>query len=362
MSTIRNNLYIVLSFFLFSCQETAETTHPNIMQMTESVYASVTVKPENFYNSFIARPGIIQEIYVQEGDLIKKGQLLMKVAAAQQNFITNNAALTVNKAKDNYLGKTTLLANINDEIALLQKQIVIDSSNYNRQKRLWAQNIGSLSQLEGAALKLELSIGQLETLNKRFKQTELDLKNSYEQSINVLQLEKTATEDFRVKSKIDGKVYAILKEEGELIAQQEVFAQLGSSDQFMMEMSIDEVDIVRVKVEDEVIVSLDAYPAETFEARITKIYPLKEERTQTFTVECAFSQQPPILYAGLSGEANIILSRREQVLTIPADYLLEENKVMTEAGLVEVETGLQNFEYVEILAGLDTATIIRKVE
>ncbi len=362
MSIIRKSLFIVLSFLLYSCQETAETTQPNIMQMTESVYASVTVKPENFYHSFVARPGIIQKIYVKEGDLIEKGQLLMKVAAAQQNFITNNAALTVNKAKDNYLGKTTLLANINDEIALLQKQIVIDSSNYNRQKRLWAQNIGSLSQLEGAALKLELSIGQLETLNKRFKQTELDLKNSYEKSINVLQLEKTATEDFRVKSKIDGKVYAILKEEGELIAQQEVFAQLGSSDQFMLEMSIDEVDIVRVKVEDEVIVSLDAYPAETFEARITKIYPLKEERTQTFTVECVFTQQPPILYAGLSGEANIVLSRREQVLTIPADYLLEENKVMTKTGLVEVETGLQNFEYVEILAGLDTATIIQKVE
>lgn len=361
MSNSSRYLYTLLSVLLFSCQEAAETTQANITQMTESVYASVTVKPANFYNSFVAQAGIIQKIYVEEGQLIEKGQLLMKVAADRQSFITDNAALTVNKAKDNYLGKTTLLANITDEIALLQKQMAIDSSNYNRQKRLWAQNIGSLSQLEGAKLKLELSSGQLETLNKKFKQTELDLKNSYEKSVNVLQLEKTATEDFSVKSKIDGKVYAILKEEGELIAQQEVFAQLGSSDQFILEMSIDEVDIVRVKMNDEVLVSLDAYSDEIFEATLTKIYPLKDDRTQTFTVECAFKKQPPILYAGLSGEANIVLSKKEQVMTIPADYLTEDNKVMTQTGLVEVEVGLQNFEYVEILAGLDTTTIIQKV-
>ncbi|MEQ9581715.1 MAG: efflux transporter periplasmic adaptor subunit, partial [Arenibacter sp.] len=68
------------------------------------------------------------------------------------------------------------------------------------------------------------------------------------------------------------------------------------------------------------------------------------------------------LYPGLAGEGNIIISEKENVLTIPKEFLLEGNKVKTQDGLVEVVTGLQNLERVEIINGIIETTEILKPE
>ena len=93
---------------------------------------------------------------------------------------------------------------------------------------------------------------------------------------------------------------------------------------------------------------------------MSKIYPKKDERNQTFTVEAVFVSQPEILYPGLSGEANIIIAKKEKVLTIPKSYLLDDNKVKTDEGYVTVKTGLQNMDYIEILSGISKDTYIYK--
>ncbi len=357
---LKATLYLFLIILFSACNNAVESTKPKLTQMTESVYASVTIQPDNFYTPYAARPGIIQKIYVEEGDAVSNGQLLMKVTASNQQILTDNAALSVEKARENYLGKTTLLDNISNDITLVRKQIELDSLNFERQKRLWENSIGSKSQLENLKLKFDLAKGQLDALKKRYKQTELDLKNAYERSKNLLAKEQTTGKDYAIYSKIDGKVYTIFKEEGELIGTQEPFAQLASQDSFTIEMDIDEVDIVRIKTGDRVLVNLDAYEEQIFEARITKIFPLKDDRTQTFKVECAFVKAPSVLYAGLSGEANIVIAEKENVLTIPATYLTEGNQVITKEGTVEVKVGLKSFEVVEILSGIDTSTVIQK--
>jgi hypothetical protein len=79
-------------------------------------------------------------------------------------------------------------------------------------------------------------------------------------------------------------------------------------------------------------------------------------------VEAVFVKQPNKLYPGLTGEANIIIQEKEKVLSIPFDYLLAGSKVQTKDGLLSVETGVQNFERIEIVSGLDTNTYILKPE
>ena len=123
---------------------------------------------------------------------------------------------------------------------------------------------------------------------------------------------------------------------------------------------IDEVDIVNVKIGQQTIVTLDAYKGKTFDAVITKIYPNKDIKTQTFKVEAKLLQSPGNLFAGLSGEANIVISQKKNTMTIPIEYLIDGQKVLTEQGEVNVKTGLSNLKEVEILSGLDTNTVILK--
>ena len=140
----------------------------------------------------------------------------------------------------------------------------------------------------------------------------------------------------------------------------EPLASIGSETDFIIEMLVDEVDIVRISKNQKVIISLDAYKGEVFTGKVSKIYPKKDERNQTFLVEALFDELPKTLYPGLSGEANIIIANRKDVLTIPKEYLNEDNKVKTDEGDLTIEIGLQNMDFVEVLSGITEETNIYK--
>ena len=68
------------------------------------------------------------------------------------------------------------------------------------------------------------------------------------------------------------------------------------------------------------------------------------------------------MYPGLSGEANIIIAKKGNVLTIPKNYITNDHKVKTVNGFVQVTIGLQNLEFVEILSGITKDTYLFKLE
>jgi multidrug efflux pump subunit AcrA (membrane-fusion protein) len=125
---------------------------------------------------------------------------------------------------------------------------------------------------------------------------------------------------------------------------------------------IDEVDISKIFKGQMVIVSLDAYPKRTFDAKVIKIYPEKDERSLTFAVEADFVTKPDRLLKGLSGEANIIINVKKNVLTLPSQYITSDSKVNTKSGLIPVEIGLKSLEFAEILSGIDSSTIIKNFD
>jgi multidrug efflux pump subunit AcrA (membrane-fusion protein) len=108
------------------------------------------------------------------------------------------------------------------------------------------------------------------------------------------------------------------------------------------------------------LITLEAYGNEVFEAQVSKIYPKKDERNQTFLVESKFKRPPDKLYPGLSGEANIVLAQNNSALTIPKSFLIGRNKVLTDSGEITIERGIENMEYVEVLSGLEENTTIYK--
>ena len=147
-----------------------------------------------------------------------------------------------------------------------------------------------------------------------------------------------------------------------MVTVQEPIALVGSATRFIIEMLVDEVDIVQIENQMEVILNLDAYKGVVFTGKVSKIYPKKDERNQTFKVEAIFNEAPKKLYPGLSGEANIIIAKKQNALTIPKEYLIENNKVKTDDGFVTITLGLQNLEYVEVLSGITKDTYIYKTE
>jgi len=127
---------------------------------------------------------------------------------------------------------------------------------------------------------------------------------------------------------------------------------------------IDEVDAPAIRVGMPVSVSLDAFPGRRGAGQVRRIAPYvldREKQSRTVEVEVDLNRPEDLegLLAGYSADVEIVRETREGVRRIPSAALLEGSKVLVlrEAdGRLEsraVETGLSNWEYTEVRAGLE---------
>lgn len=351
---------MIFCISILSCNSKVDKIQPVYGEISEFVYASVTIQPDSLYQVYSAVNGILDKEYVVEGDKVENGDPLLQIINSNPRLNTENALLAYELARKNLSGNNTILRGIEDEIKAARLNLRNDSIYFKRQEKLWQQEIGSKSSYEQKKLAYELSQNKLDLLLNRYERTRNELETQLNQAYNNYRNSQIITGDYTIKSKINGKVYALYKNKGEIITTQEPLASLGSDSIFLVEMLVDEVDIVRLKEGQKTLVLLDAYEGEVFEARIDKIFPKKDEINQTFKVEARFEKMPPTLYPGLSGEANILIDKHENTMSIPKDYLIDQSKVKTEKGLIEVTTGMENMEMVEILSGIGRDTWIYK--
>lgn len=104
---------------------------------------------------------------------------------------------------------------------------------------------------------------------------------------------------------------------------------------------------------------MDSYKAQVFEAVISDIYPMMNERTRTFKVQASFTQKPEVLYPNLTLEANIVISEKQNVLTIPTSFLLTDSTVMLEDETIQkVQIGLSDYNLTEIKGGINASSKI----
>ncbi len=126
---------------------------------------------------------------------------------------------------------------------------------------------------------------------------------------------------------------------------------------------IDEVDAPAVKVGLRARISLDAFPGESFDGRVRRIAPYVlevEKQARTVNVEADFSNPADStrLLPGYSADLEIILQTRDDVLYIPTEALLENQRVLVfdpDSKTLQsrkVEIGLSNWKSTEITAGL----------
>ena len=128
---------------------------------------------------------------------------------------------------------------------------------------------------------------------------------------------------------------------------------------FIVEFNVDEFDIVKIEKGQKVIIRMDSYKNQTFEAKINFISPMMDKQTRSFRVEALFTEEPKVLYPNLTLEANIIIHEKKNALTIPSAYLQNESSVILENGSAQkVQIGLKDYSTVEILTGIDESTKI----
>lgn len=349
-----------VSFLSFACGDKDSTSIlPEQGKISESVYASGKILAVDQYEAFTNASGPIQEIFLEEGDSVDIGTPILAVCSEREKLSRESAeiARTYSDIKTNQ----SKLRDLQLTIDFAKSKTQNDSLLYARQQALWKQNIGTQVELEQKNLTYENSKTTFEAAKLRYQDLKREIEFNEQNASKNLAISRVLESDYILKSKIKGKLYALLKEKGEMVTPQISLAVLGDARDFLLELKVDEYDISKVKTGQRIVVSMDSYKGETFEAKVTKIYPIMDSNTKSFTIEAVFTKTPPQLYPNLTLEANIILEVNENALIIPRTYLINDQFVLNESGdTIPVKIGIRNYQSAEVTEGITSTTRIKK--
>lgn len=286
--------------------------------------------------------GRVSEILVEEGDFIKKGDIIARIEPdlEQAKVITS----LVNSLKE----KEIHLSNIRDE--------------YEQKKELFEKGFISRSEFQKA--EDDLSIAEMD-YNARLEEYTL-FKSELGSEQNI------AVEKLAIISPLSGIVLRKLVEEGELISGEsssrsgtELFT-IADLTKLVIKVNINEVDIYKIEEGNKVDILIAANPQGEYTGVVSKIspYTAKERGIKVFPTEILLNQHDPKLRPGMSAGVKITINAKEDVLAIPVNALfIEENREYvivpfasdTEKngiGKVFVKRGINDDKNVEILEGL----------
>jgi RND family efflux transporter MFP subunit len=350
-------LFLLVSFI--ACIKKENAIFAERKSISECVYASGIIKARNQYQIFSKNSGIIKKIHVKEGEQFKKGQILFSIEN-ELNAINEESA-SINAAYNSRNANLSKIEELNLNIETAKKKYLLDSSNFEKQRRLWQQNIGSKIELDNRELVFQNAKAQYLSLILKRKELEKSIDFASKQSAKNLELIKTQFKNDQILSVIDGKLYQILKEEGEMITPNTPIAIAGKADEFLLELLIDEYDIMKIKLGQPVFIEMDSYKNEIFEAEISNIIPIMNEKNKTFSIEAVFTKVPKQLYPNLSAEANILIKTKENALIIPIEYLDDKQNITLENGEKrKVKIGIGDYTRVEIISGISENDAIVK--
>jgi len=356
-------LIAVVSLFI-SCKKNKETINAAKKDIHEAVYASGNIYPSEEYKVFSNADGNIIELLVSEGDTVDIGQVLMTVDRDAQLAREEGALKIYDIANKNISSNSPVLIEYEAALQTLALKYKNDSINYARFQNLYKQEASAKVDVERAQLTYQASKNEYFAKKKGLERLKNQLKVEYENAQTQYKINAKDADNYVLKSSMKGIVYEILKEKGELVRRAEAVALIGNLGNPIIKMTVDELDIPKIKIGQDVVIHIDMYNDRVFKAVVTKIYPKLNRVDQSFRVDAKFTESDvPNLY-GLSLEANIMVNHKQNALCIPKSYLVSNDSLWIDVNgdktLQKIETGISDFDNVEITKGITEQTVIYK--
>lgn len=355
--------------------------------------------------------GVVTDVLVEVGDQVSAGQEIAKVRdsatmtielpfpadEADTFYIGQSAQVTLYGSFETLSGKVESISGASEVQAgnKIVKNVTISVENpgaiseeqiataevgtsgstqsgkfkYNENRSVNAEVSGEVVAIvndEGSEVSSGSTIIRLESDNvtnsvqsasDSVKDAQLSLENQYE-----------TLEDYTIKSPIKGTVIEKKKKAGDTIDSNAELCTIYDLSYLKMTMNIDELDISKVKVGQEVTVTADAVQGQTFKGKVTKINMAgtTTNGVTTYPIEVQIEDTEGLL-PGMNVSTEIIVNQVEDVVAIPVGAVVRGDKVLVKTGntstedptvpagyeYVNVETGVSNDQYVEIKSGIN---------
>lgn len=312
--------------------------------------------------------GRVEEIYVEKGSMVEKGEIILRLSNPNLNLSILNSEANLAEQM-NFLRNTRLV--MEQEKLRLKEQMLDIKYRLKKQERLFNKNKLFFNQNVISEEEYLISEEEFEYLHKmdklllekektdsifrsvQIRQFELNLKRMQEN----LDLVREKLENLNVKAIISGQLGALNAEIGEAKQQGQRLGIISDLQAYKVKVSIDEYYIDRITDNQEGKLKRNN---EEFKLRVKRIYP--EVKNGRFEIDMVFVEAiPDNIRTGQTYRLILSLSQPKVTLIIPKGgfyqstggqwvYVLSENS--KEAVKKSIRLGNQNPMYFEVLDGL----------
>jgi len=350
---------LVMMAFAVGCGKKTNEAKPVRKNITETVFASGVLVPDDQYDLTAQSDGYLVKLNFNEGDTVKTGAILAEIENKQNDYSARSSNALLSIANKNVQPNAPALTQAKANLELAQAKLKQDEIQAERYEKLYKSKSVSQLEYENAKLALENSKTNLIAMQESYNLA----KQQADQQL-IIQQSQSGINNFlqgmnEVKAVIGGKVYKKFKQLGDYVHRGDMIAEIGDKASIYAKLSVDETNISNIKVNQEVIIQLNTNKDKNYKGVITEIYPAFDEQTQSFYCKARFTDNLDFKVAGTQLQANIIITNKENVLTIPRNCLGYGNKVTVKGkGIVTVKTGFISNEWVEITGGIDENSIL----
>ncbi len=337
---------------LVSCGHKNELK-PVRKNIVDAVFASGHTENNNQYTVMANAEGYIQTSYVVEGDTVKNGQHLFRILNNVQETQVKNAVTNLDFARMNAAAGSPQISQFEVQIDQARHKLTVDSANFQRYARLVKTQAVSTSDFENAQLSFHNSQTSLKVLQKNLADLQRNLNLNVENAKAQYQIQRENNDFYELSSQAAGIVMNLAKKTGDYVKKGDAIATLGTGG-VIIKLDIAEDDIGRVKVGQQVLISLNSDKDKTYGAVITRIYPAFNSTDQSFIAEAAFKKIPVHMLNGTQLQANIIIQTKKNALVIPSYFLINDDEVLLKGSREKhkITAGIRTLEWTDITGGI----------
>ena len=317
------------AFFIKSNSKSSviyETLSPAPQTIETKTVATGKVVPEVEVEIKPQISGIIDRIYLKEGEKVKAGDLIAKVKVVPNEQAMNQASMRVKSS----------------EVAFANAQI-----EFSRNKQLFEKQV--------------ISSQEFNTQQLRFDQARLDLENA-RSDYEIIKLGSaggSATSNTNIRATVSGTILEIPVKEGDQVILSNNFnagttiATIADLTMMIFEGKVDEGEVNKLSIGMPLSISLGAMEKTTLDATLRFVSPkgIEEQGAVQFKIEGdVVIKEDVLVRAGYSANATLVTERKVDVLSLPEAVLQFDRK--TDKPYVEILVGDQKFERRDIEIGI----------
>lgn len=238
----------------------------------QNIYASGQFTTDDETSLGFKNGGVINRIYVKEGDAVTRGQLIATLQLAEINAQAEQATLSLQKAE----------------------------RDYTRASSLYKDSVATLEQMQNAKTALDVA----------------------HQQLNAVKFNQSYSE---IKAPSNGYVLRKFANEGQVVGPGTpvVMVNGGRQGNWLLKVGVSDRQWAAIQVGDRATIATDALPGQTINATVTKKSEGVDPTSGTFIIQLQLAQKPEAVAAGLFGKATILPSHSVNAWAIPYDALLD---------------------------------------